>query len=172
VASSYLSPGLVGVEDFRKGGRAVVALRPFPRDSLLVVWGGDIVTFAELQKRPLEERRLTLQVDDDAFMVSTTEGPADWINHSCDPNAGLRGQITLVAMRDIAAGEEVCFDYAMADSIAYDEFDCFCGASRCRGRVSASDWMRPELLTRYAGYLSPHLSRRQASGRASRRSVL
>ena len=72
----------------------------------------------------------------------------------------MSGQISLVAMRDIAPGEEVCFDYAMSDGSDYDEFDCACGASRCRGRIQGTDWMNPELIARYDGYFSPYLRRR------------
>lgn len=137
-----------------------MALHSLPRDALLVVWGGDVLTRAELELRPRALRRLTLQIDEDAFLVSTSEGPADWVNHSCSPNAGLRGQVSLVALRRIDRGEEICFDYAMCDGCSYDEFDCRCGSARCRGRVTGDDWARPELIERYAGYRSPYLERR------------
>jgi hypothetical protein len=108
-----------------------------------------------------------LQVDDDAFLLSTAEGPADWINHSCDPNAGLRGQISLVAMRDIRRGEEICFDYATSDGSDYDEFDCHCGSVLCRGRISGDDWQRRDLIERYEGYFSPYLARRIGATRTA-----
>ena len=160
MSSSLLGSGLVGVECAAKGGRAVIASRRLAKDSVLAVWGGDVVRLDELKRRPFEVRRLTLQVDEDAFLISTTEGPADWVNHSCEPNAGLRGQVTLVAMRTIERGEEICFDYSMADGCDYDEFVCHCGTPSCRGRISGDDWKRPELLERYAGYRSPYLERR------------
>lgn len=37
------------------------------------------------------------------------------LNHLCNPNVGVRGEITFVAMRDIKAGEELTTDYAMID---------------------------------------------------------
>src|SRR5207253_8152644 len=37
------------------------------------------------------------------------------LNHSCNPNVGVRGQITFVAMRDVPAGAELTIDYAMID---------------------------------------------------------
>lgn len=94
-------------------------------------------------------------------MVPLTHGePADYFNHSCDPNCGLSSPITLVAMRDIAVGEEACFDYAMSDSSDYDEFECHCGSPHCRGVVTGRDWMLPSLQERYWGYFSPYLQRR------------
>jgi hypothetical protein len=159
--SSHLSPLLIGLDCPEKGGKAVFARQRIAKGTLLVVWGGTILTGEGLRARPLAERRLALQVDDDAYLVSDVEGPADWVNHSCAPNAGLRGQISLVAMRDIRPGEEICFDYAMSDTSNYDEFDCRCGARSCRGRVTGDDWRRLDLAARYAGYFAAHIERRR-----------
>ena len=170
--NSFLGSGLLGVDIPSKGGKAVVATQTLPPGALLVVFGGDILTRAQIEELPPELRRLVLQVDEDLFLFSTDEGPGDWINHSCDPNAGLRGQVSLVALRQIEPGEEITFDYAMCDGCDYDEFDCECGATQCRRRVTGEDWMRPELVTRYRGYRSPYLdlrlkqvTRRARSGR-------
>ena len=65
-----------------------------------------------------------LQIDDDLFLASTPPfDSADFVNHSCDPNCGIVGSVLLVTMRDVEAGEELCFDYAMTDSDDYDMFD-------------------------------------------------
>jgi hypothetical protein len=48
----------------------------------------------------------------------------------------------------------------MCDSLPYDEFDCDCGASNCRGRITGDDWKMKELQERYAAYFSPYLQRR------------
>jgi hypothetical protein len=127
---------------------------------MLTVWGGEVCTFDTLIQLPDEQRRLSLQVEEGLYLVSTHDGPADWVNHSCDPNAGIYGQIALVARRDILPGEEICFDYAMSDGSPYDQFDCQCGSSLCRSRITGDDWQRPELWERYAGYFSPYIQRR------------
>lgn len=158
--SSFLSNSLVGMRVSEKGGRAVFAREDIEPGRVLVVWGGTVLCRRDLHRLPLRQRRLTLQVDDDAYLVSDDEGPADWVNHSCDPNAGLRGQITLVALRPIRQAEEICFDYAMTDGSDYDTFDCGCGTATCRGRITGDDWMRPELIDRYGDYFSPFLRER------------
>ncbi|TFH21592.1 MAG: SET domain-containing protein-lysine N-methyltransferase, partial [Myxococcales bacterium] len=160
--SSYLPSALVGRACPEKGGSGVYACVDITAGSLLVIWGGRILTRGELEARPPTERRVTLQVDDDAYLVSDVEGPADWVNHCCEPNAGMNGQISLVALCDIHAGEEICFDYAMTDASDYDEFDCRCGARQCRGRVTGSDWMQEDVVERYAGYFSTYIERRVA----------
>jgi hypothetical protein len=158
--NSYLSPRLIGLDCPGKGGRGVYARVPLSRGEILVIFGGDVVPGDVLAGLDATARRFTLQVDEDAYLVSTRIGPADWVNHSCDPNAGVQGQITLVALRDIAAGEEICFDYAMSDGTCYDEFDCQCGSPRCRGRVTGDDWRLPDLRDRYRGHFSTFLEQR------------
>ncbi|MGA1442302.1 MAG: SET domain-containing protein-lysine N-methyltransferase, partial [Ilumatobacteraceae bacterium] len=83
----------------------------------------------------------------------------DFINHSCEPNCGFTDDSTLVAMRDIAAGESVTFDYAMSDTNSFIAFECRCETSLCRGRMSGSDWRLPQLQQRYAGWFAPHVAR-------------
>lgn len=159
---SYLSPKLEVRAAPEKGGFAVYARQSLEKDELLCVWTGRAVTFSELHALSEAEKSHTLQVDEGIYLapLGPEEEPADFINHSCDPNAGIRGQVSLVAMRLIAPGEEITFDYAMSDSSAFDEFNCACGSPLCRGRVTGDDWKRPELWERYNGYFSAYLRRR------------
>lgn len=155
--SCWLAPSLLGRPTDSKGGRGVFARRPIEHGELLAVFGGSVVSAEYLRVADPGVRRLTLQIDEDLFVISTVEGPADWFNHACEPNAGLRGQVSLVALRSIEAGEEVGYDYAMSDGSAYDEFSCACGARRCRGHVTGDDWQLPELWARYGEHFSPYL---------------
>ena len=158
---SFLSPKCVVHTDPEKGGRAVLAKVDIPKGDLIAVWSGKLVNRDGLELLPATLRRFSLQVEEGLYLASLNEHEgADYINHSCAPNAGLSGQISLVALRDIAAGEEITYDYAMTDGSAYDEFPCGCGASTCRGRVSGEDWRLPDLWARYRGHFSPYLQRR------------
>jgi hypothetical protein len=62
---------------------------------------------------------------------------AMFINHSCDPNCETSeecGRIWITAVRNIAAGEEITYDYCLYDG-GQDEATCNCGASKCRGTM-------------------------------------
>ncbi|MBP7998015.1 MAG: SET domain-containing protein [Chloroflexi bacterium] len=158
---NYLSPKLEMRQHPDKGGYGIYAQEPLKKGELIVVWGGYMLTGEQFHQLPPHARQHSLQVEEDIFQVPLRpDDPAEMINHSCQPNAGLQGNVSLVALRAIMAGEEICFDYAMSDGSAYDEFDCGCGTASCRGRVSGNDWQRPELQKRYAGYFSPYLQRR------------
>jgi hypothetical protein len=137
---------------------------PISAGETVAGFGGWVVDGAQLATMTLDRQHRSIQVDADLYLVSgDTPEPGDMLNHSCEPNCGLSGSQLLVAVRDIAPGEELTFDYAMCDASDYDEFRCLCGAPTCRGVVSGTDWRDPELQSRYAGWFSPYLVRRIAT---------
>jgi hypothetical protein len=158
---SYLTPKAEHRPNLAKGGFAVYAREPICKAELLVLWGGRIVATDELDPNMPDFTQRILQIEEDLYVEAPSPiEPSDYFNHSCNPNAGITGQIGLVAMRDIDPDEEICFDYAMCDGSSYDEFPCGCGAPNCRGYISGQDWSRPDLWEKYAGYFSPYLQRR------------
>lgn len=157
---SYLSPKLAPLLRPDLGGQGIIARLPVSAGEVLAIWSGEVFSSAAFALLSDDLRRRSLQIEEDAFLVPTSLGAADFFNHCCEPNAGISGQIVLVALRDIAVGEEVCYDYATTDGSAYDEFVCACGAAACRGRVTGQDWGNPQLWARYKGYFAPYLQRR------------
>jgi hypothetical protein len=148
-------------------GIGMYALEPIERDEAILGWVGSIVSEQDLPAVPPHLIPHTVQIDDHLFMVGNeVPQPSDFVNHSCDPNAGLRGNVVLVAMRNIEPGEEITYDYAMSDAISLNEFDCRCGTVHCRSQVLADDWLLPDLQERYRGYFSSFLERRIAALRS------
>jgi uncharacterized protein len=158
---SYLNPKCDSGLFEEKGGCGVFAREPIKKGELLCLWGGRVIAEDEIDYNMKDLTQRVLQIDESLyFLTPEVLEPSDCFNHSCEPNSGFTGQIGLTAMRDIAAGEEICMDYAMCDSKPYDEFDCYCGAENCRGRVTGNDWQRADVQARYKGYFSPYLARR------------
>jgi uncharacterized protein len=141
-------------------GHHTVAVEPIAAGETVAAFGGRCVDRHELDLLPLHQQARSIQIDDGLYMAGAPEPePGDFVNHSCAPNCGMRGAVLVVAMRDIAVGEELSYDFAMADGDD-DEFDCTCGAPSCRGRITGRDWMLPELQLAYRGYFSPYLAER------------
>lgn len=146
------------------------AIAPIPAGMIVATFGGTLMDRVTFDRQNPDRRSRSIQIDDDAFLLGPVDRePGDAINHSCDPNCGMGGAAQVVAMRDIAVGEALTFDYAMSDGSDYDEFDCVCGNAVCRSRVSGDDWRRLDLQARYAGYFAPYLTRRIAARRLARR---
>jgi len=166
-SASYFNPKCE-VREHRQGGCGVFAAAHIAKDELVSLWGGRIIGADDLDPSMPRFTQRILQLDEGLYLLTSEEPePNDYFNHSCEPNLGFFGQIGLAAMRDIQAGEELTFDYAMSDGSPYDEFECHCGLPHCRGRITGGDWKLPELWEKYDGYFSPYLARRIAALRAS-----
>ena len=77
----------------------------------------------------------------DEEMVIDGFGSAMFINHSCNPNCETEDDndhIYVIALRDIAAGEELTYEYNLYDSDD-DTADCYCNASHCRGTMFSDE---------------------------------
>lgn len=156
---SWLSP----VAETRTAGvkgRGIFAIGAIPAGTTIAGFGGAVVDRAGLNALDDEVRVHALQIDEDLFIASFPPfDDADYVNHSCEPNCGIVGSVLLVTMRDVAANEELCFDYAMTDIDDYDEFECWCCTRSCRRVVSGADWKDPELRERYRGWYSTYIER-------------
>src|SRR4029450_7846927 len=117
VPLSYLSPK-TEVRERKIHGRGLFAIADIAKNEIAAVKGGHIVDRTTLREKIT--RRLgpvEIQIDDDLFISPVTEEEREssmlYSNHSCDPNLGMRGEITFVAIRDIRVEEELNHDWAM-----------------------------------------------------------
>ena len=80
----------------------------------------------------------------DGTTVIDGHGTAMFINHCCEPNCETQedddGRVWIIALRDIAAGEELTYDYCLYDGEG--EELCFCGAPACRGTMYSVEEIR------------------------------
>jgi len=162
---SYVNPKIALKRS--SAGVGMFANTAVKEGEVLIVWSGKVVHLNTILAMRESDRHYILQIDEELFQIPPWKGfnePADFTNHSCDPNSGFKvSPITLAAMRHIAPGEEISFDYAMCESIdglKGNEFECCCGTRYCRGSFTGHDWKNPELWARYGEYFSPYLKRK------------
>lgn len=84
--------------------------------------------------------------------------PWRFLNHSCAPNVRLCGR-DWIALRPIAAGEEVAFDYATTEYRMATPFPCRCGSPGCRGQITGFVDLSRADQVRLLPLLAPHLRR-------------
>ena len=83
-------------------------------------------------------------------------GLARYANHSCEPNCGIKNHFDLVAMRPLAAGEQITWDYAMSENNDWFML-CRCGSRRCRNLITGYRNLPPEFREAYKGFISQWL---------------
>jgi|SRR3989344_16940 len=152
------------VRESHIGGKGLYATQVLPRGGLLVVLGGRVMTRKEESELPAPIRDIACQITPNLVLGITSEDELDsssYINHSCEPNMGFKGQIFLVAIREISPNDELTFDYSMVlhnslKSSSY-KLECKCNAASCRGTITENDWKIPALRAKYKGYFQYYL---------------
>ncbi|MCM8795364.1 MAG: SET domain-containing protein-lysine N-methyltransferase [Candidatus Omnitrophica bacterium] len=142
----------------RKG---IFAKKKIKKGEVIAVWGGYVITHKEFKRLSRYKFKnivhYATKIADGFYIISSKNGRLeddDFFNHSCSPNTGIKGQVMMVAMRNINAGEEITYDYAMTDAGFPYSFECKCGSPECRGRVTSDDWKDRRLQKKYKGYFS------------------
>lgn len=86
------------------------------------------------------------------------EKPHKFLNHSCNPNAGMRG-LTLYALHDLSEGEEVTIDYSIIEGDPRWEMPCSCGNSNCRKIVRSIQFLPEQTFKSYLPHVPAYFRR-------------
>ncbi|EFH82370.1 SET domain-containing protein [Ktedonobacter racemifer] len=142
-------------------GMGMVASQPIHAGEVVVRIGGTVMTEEEFQAYTATVARYNaIQIGEGLHLVDVPTALGG-MNHSCDANLWMRDEATVVARRDIAAGEELTQDYALyTTSPSWTLKPCCCGTPVCRQVVTGNDWQRPEVQERYRDHFSPFLNER------------
>jgi uncharacterized protein len=113
-------------------GKGVHALREFRAGGTILTFDGPELSHDEVLGLG-EAQAYTIQIGPDRYI--DTLFPGRFTNHSCDPNAGIWQDRYLVAIRPIAVGEQIQFDYSTTMSENHWTMQCRCGSAKCRGLI-------------------------------------
>jgi uncharacterized protein len=115
-----------------RSGKGLFANKDFAEREEITRFTGPKITYADV---------LRMKQPDNALAISPRryidlQPPGVYSNHSCDPNAGLRPDLTLIAIKPIKKGEEITWDYSTTLEWTVCDFTCHCGAKDCRGEIT------------------------------------
>jgi hypothetical protein len=129
-----------------RNGMGTFAKAPFRSGDLIWDWSNcKQFTHDQLPVPYIKDRYLQvaqkLYIGPDRGPDDPPDDPGDFMNHSCNPNCRIvvtLPLIHLIAQRDISAGEEITYDYAVTMHNDPWEMKCNCGAMECRGTIHRS----------------------------------
>ena len=157
--NSYVSPK-AEIRNSPLRGRGLFATGEFRPGEVVYVMGGYVFTRPSSENTGSLFQRSEIQIADNLFIGATH--PDDSMiasNHSCDPNIAVQGQIIFVALCEIAAGEELTYDWATTDDAVY-AIECRCGSAACRRIITGQDWRQKDLQQKYRGLFSWYLEQK------------
>ncbi|OGZ99258.1 MAG: hypothetical protein A3D57_01535 [Candidatus Sungbacteria bacterium RIFCSPHIGHO2_02_FULL_46_12] len=155
--SPKLTPGKSSIH-----GDGVFAKKQIIRGEKLMVFGGALISKEQVLSGSYRSRSIWI-VSPNHYLAlpnsDTKESLDEDLNHSCDANAWLIDEVTLVAKRDIAPGEEITLDqgtWNFEDNAYTDNKEpCSCGTKTCRKILTENDWEIPSIQEKYKGHFHP-----------------
>lgn len=153
----FISTHSVTVRDAAHGA-ALFATRAFARGERILLIEG------RTQRSPT---RYSIQLDTNVHIEADGDlaseemrvrHPWRFLNHACDPVARVSGD-ALYALRAIAAGDEITFDYTTTEAEMAEPFDCVCASPRCVGRVQGFLHLPQREQFARRTHLAPHILR-------------
>lgn len=130
-------------------GRGVFAEVAIAQGEIILEYAGEVIDWDEaLRRHPRDasdpNHTFYFHLEDGRVIDGGVGGnSARWINHACEPNCESEeqaGRIFIRALRDIAAGEELSFDYRLVIDARHTPklkkaYACRCGSPKCRGTM-------------------------------------
>ena len=132
-------------------GKGVFALQPLAKGEVVIEYTGEVITWREALRRhphdPMDPQHTFYFHIDDKHVIDAKHGgnAARWINHACSPNCEADeqdGRVFIKALRKIAVGDELFYDYGLSIDERYTpalkkQYACRCGTRGCRGTLLA-----------------------------------
>lgn len=136
----YVPPGYehVSYHDFSNAifyidrcnlGLGMFANKDLAPDEVILTFDGPLIDFKETKTRGAWEC-MPIQIGIDRYI--DTAPPGVFVNHSCSPNAGIKRDKDLIALRPVPKGSEIRFDYSTTMEENSFCMQCECGHSECR----------------------------------------
>lgn len=114
--------------DVEKG---VFAKRQIRKDEIILKFTGPIINSKQINDRHGKYRGgRPLQIEDNKYIG--IEKPGVFINHSCNPNAGIKKNVNLIALKNIKKDDEIRFDYSTTMDEDSWTMKCKCHKKNCR----------------------------------------
>lgn len=130
--------------------------------AVVLIWGGILVPYGEFDPK-LHSERATTGYDNEFCLTEAVGVELDvdqWLNHSCDSNTWMYDARTVIARRNIRAGEEITLDFALwwdEPDYTYTE-KCGCNTVKCRTKVTGGDWKLEQVQKDYFNHFVPFIN--------------
>jgi len=135
-------------------GKGIILNRNIKKDKIIFRFTGKTVKNRFI---PWHYGRTWLQVGYMEWIMPGPDSAASYLNHSCNPNVGIKGRKTIVAMRPLKKGEEITMDYALSDTLPLWHMRCNCKAKNCRKVVKPYQDLSFQRQRKYVKYTSQYI---------------
>lgn len=156
VLSGYPKVCISDANKLRKGfGKGVFAQKNLKKGEVAFIARGKLVALTVKSEDDSSTYPNAIGISPRRWLNPFSSNPLCFLNHSCDPNMGIRGKRTFVALRDIEKGEHLTIDYSITecDKLWSLGEQCVCGSPRCRKKIRSIQFLPISTFRKYSPYI-------------------
>lgn len=138
-------------------GKGIFAARPLRKGEIAFIAKGKFTDWEVKDEKTSSVGPNWIGIRHNYWLDPIGTNPLTHLNHSCEPNLGIRGRVLFVVLRNIQKGEELAFDYSTTeeDTLWKLPFVCACGSKKCRKSIRSIQFLTKETFKSYLPYI-PH----------------
>jgi uncharacterized protein len=107
---------------------------------------GPVINYPQVERKKHSDNPLQIG----PYRYIDFRKPGVLANHSCEPNAGIRNDYEMVAIKPIAKGEEIVWDYSCSiENNTLCTFPCGCKSKQCRTWITDFSELPKRTRARY-----------------------
>lgn len=159
---NYLSPKVV-MRESKISWKWVFCKDIIQKWELVAIFWGNVMSIEQWTDVEKEARETCMMIHPN-FLIWPNKNSeidnGDYVNHSCDPNTWIKGQICLYSLKEILPWEEITFDYWTVVTLPNEEtweMECKCEKSNCRKVITSHDWKKLKNIPLLKWFFSSHI---------------
>ena len=148
----------VYVAKTKNTGKGIFAGRSIKKGEYIFTVKGEYKKFTIKNQKDSDSWKCTncIAISKEKWIDPFKENFLTYTNHSCNPNAGLRGSRRFYAMRDIKVDEEITFDYSTSEIDTFWDLgvECKCGEKNCRKIIKSIQFLPKKTFEKHMPFIA------------------
>lgn len=141
----------VGESD--KHGKGIFAKINIKKGEIIFIAKGKIVEFLVRTLKDSLVGPNWVGINKNTWIDPFENNPLYYMNHSCNPNVGIKGRVVFVALKNIKKDEEITFDYSVSEVDIHWQMDCSCRQKNCRKIIRSIQFLPKKIFKKYLPYV-------------------
>lgn len=146
------------VANTRGRGKGLFAGRNFSQGEVLFVAKGKLIKTGPYDSNYGVGPRW-LGIGKQKWLDISPSSPLYYVNHSCRPNAGIKGSVTFIALKIVRRREEITFDYSTTEEDPFWRMECRCLTKKCRKVIGPISSLSKKIFQSYLPYVPTYFQK-------------
>lgn len=135
-------------------GKGIFASKDIKKGEIIALIKGRVVNFLVKNKKDAQHGPDWVGICHNTW-IDPAE-PFCYLNHSCNPNAGIKGKVETVALKNIKKDEEITIDYSITEETVNWKMKCGCGSKGCRKIIQSIQFLPTKTFNKYYPFIGTY----------------